>query len=95
MKVRSMFGGDWDETMDAFWKARNANGYNGVVKYVMRGFIQNDKGIRYITLPSKERENGKMESIRAWWNSLYTRSPRTQVMSIKDIFSAIAAGDEK
>jgi hypothetical protein len=93
-KVRSMFRGDWDDTMDAFWKARNAKGVNGVVKYVMKGFLPDAKGVRYSMVTSKERENGQMESIRRWWNSLYQVKPKKTTMSIREIFAAIAAGTE-
>lgn len=71
--VRRMCGGDWDQTIDAFWKARKATGRNGVMRYVLRGFVANDKGARYSLVPSKERENGQMENIREWWRDAVGR----------------------
>jgi hypothetical protein len=84
---------DWDDTIDAFWKARNATGYNAIQKYVLKGLLADKNGRQYILIPSKERENGQMESIRTWWETLYERKSPT--MSIKDIFGAIATGDLK
>ncbi len=83
MKVRNMFKGDWDNTLDAFWKARDAKGQNGIQKYIMCGFIPDKMGKRYMLMPSKERENGQMESIREWWHRLYERHPKTPMVSIK------------
>jgi hypothetical protein len=65
--VRANCGGDWDQTIDSFWKARHATGKSAILRYVLRGFVKNEKGIRYSLLPSKEREHGQMESIRQWW----------------------------
>lgn len=91
--VNNAAKGDWDNTIDAFWKARNATGYNAIQKYITKGLIADGNGRRYILVPSKERENGQMESIRTWWEGLYERKSPT--MSIKDIFGALAAGDLK
>ena len=68
---------DWDDTIDAFWKARHCTGSNGIQRYIMSGF-KPDKttGKPWILNPSNERENGKMESIRQWWLKLYTPSER-------------------
>jgi hypothetical protein len=90
-KVRGLLKGDWDDTIDAFWKARNAKGQNGIVKYIMVGFVPDKAGKRYIMLPSNERENGQMQAIRDWWSSLYQRKPRASMMSVKDVFKLIAA----
>lgn len=89
-KVRMMFKGDWDDAIDCFWKARNATGYNGVQKYILKGFIPNNKGIRYSMQMSKEREEGKMDSLREWWNSLYARKGRSDMMSVRDVFKFLA-----
>jgi hypothetical protein len=70
-KVYNMLGKSWDDTADAFFKARNCTGENGIYRYINAGFRSNKTGIKYITLPSKEREAGKMESIRDWWIQLY------------------------
>lgn len=88
-KVNKMLGGDWDSTIDAFWKARNARGYNGIIRYVMRGFVPDEKGIRYSMLPSNERENGQMEAIRDWWKSTYQTV--TKEKSLGQILREIAA----
>lgn len=69
-KVRRLCGGDWDQTLDAFWKARSATGENGIMKYIMKGFVLNAAGVRYILLPSPEMNSGRMESIRSWWAGL-------------------------
>ena len=93
MMVKKAAKDEWDDVIDAFWKARNATGYNAVQKYVLKGLIADKNGRRYILLPSKERENGQMESIRTWFETLYERKSPT--MSIKDIFGALATGDLK
>lgn len=89
-KVRSMFKGDWDNTIDCFWKARNATGYNAIQKYILKGFLPNDKGYRYSMQMSNERESGKMESIREWWQGLYARKGRSDMMTVKDVFKFLA-----
>jgi hypothetical protein len=63
-------GSDWDTTIDAFWKARNCKGKNGVQRYILCGFRHVNK---YSLQASKEKESGKMESIREWWLQLYER----------------------
>ncbi|MFA5751100.1 MAG: hypothetical protein WC898_02310 [Candidatus Paceibacterota bacterium] len=69
---------DWDNTIDAFWKARNATGSNGIYRYIMSGFTPGKKGPAWIHLPSRDREEGKMESIRQWWFKLYVPSSKNK-----------------
>jgi len=90
--VRRRFGGDWDQTIDAFFKARNATGINGIIKYIEKGFLLIN-GKRYNFFPSKEHESGQMESIRQWWNtSIYTpkKGPEKLRASLKDALLDLA-----
>lgn len=82
-------GRDWDCTMDAFWKARNCTGKNGIQRYILCGFKHPTK---YILSVSKERENGKMDSIREWWLSLYDRKKDTsaECVDMADMIAAIS-----
>jgi hypothetical protein len=75
---------DWDDTIDAFWKARNATGPNGIYRYVMAGFSPGKNRVPWNTVPSREREEGKMEKIRDWWIGLYTPAGnrRTATLSV-------------
>jgi len=97
-KVRRMCGGDWDQTIDAFWKARNATGPNAILRYVMHGFVKNDAGIRYSLLPSKERERGQMENIREWWRDMVAKEapkkagPTKVKQAMKEMFLELARG---
>jgi hypothetical protein len=80
--------GDWDQTINAFWKARN---HPTIIKYIQLGFKPDKNGRIYSLLPSKEMNEGKMESIRQWWNSLYKPSTKTKsLMSMKEIFRELA-----
>lgn len=88
-RIRKLCGGDWDTTIDAFWKAREAKGKNGILRYVQRGFVPDDKGNRYSLMPSKERENGEMEIVRKWWKGLYTPSPKRETMSMSQVMRQI------
>ncbi len=96
--VNKQCRGDWDTTMDCFWKARHIKDVNGVQRYIRAGLKQNQYGKRYILLNSKERENGQMESIREWFQSLYERK-RAPNQECKDIVSmltgALSCGDTK
>lgn len=73
-KVYGQARKDWDVVADVFWKARNCEGKNGVQRYIMVGLRSENK---WILQPSKEKENGKMESIRQWWLGLYERKKST------------------
>lgn len=87
--VHKRLGNDWDITIDAFWKARRATGYNGIYRYIMAGLrsaetpapgsVPTNSKSAYSTKPwiyhpSSDREAGRMENIREWWLSLYTPS---------------------
>lgn len=76
--VYKRLGCSWDDTIDAFWKARKATGSNGIYRYVMAGFKKTSRGIAYNTIPSKEREEGKMEKIALWWRKLYAPSEKSR-----------------
>jgi hypothetical protein len=88
-RIRKLCGGDWDTTIDAFWKARGADGQNGVLRYVQRGFVPDKAGKRYSLMPSKERENGEMEKVREWWKGLYTPSTKRETMSMAQVMRNI------
>lgn len=81
--------GDWDDTIDAFWKARNCTGANGIQRYIMSGFKRDENGRQWIAMPSKERENGKMEKIREWWLNLYKPSRTDARPSVSTVSTAI------
>ncbi len=91
-KVRRICGGDWDQTLDIFYKCRTVGGNAGIVRYISKGLFDYAQGKRWIMVPSQERENGQMEAIRRWWDSLYNRKPRTDVVSFKDALKEMAAG---
>ena len=82
-------GGDWDQTINCFWLARNST---NIVKYVQAGFVPDEKGNKYSMLPSKEMNDGKMEMIRQWWEGLYKPSAKNErgMMSLKQIFRELA-----
>lgn len=85
--VRKACGGDWDQTMDAFWKARGAKGPGSIVRYVLKGLKPDGKGNKYSLLPSKEHNDGKMQMIRVWWETeVYKPKPRGETVSIGEIF---------
>jgi hypothetical protein len=90
-KIRRACGGDWDQTMDAFWKARNAKGENGIVKYVVRGLVKDTKGNQYSLLPSKEVNAGQMELIRIWWETnVHKPKPKNDAIPLRDVFRMLA-----
>jgi hypothetical protein len=91
-RVRRLCGGDWDQTIDAFWKARGAKGKDGIIKYVLAGFRKGHGGNKYSLLPSKEANDGKMEMIRTWWRDcVYKPKPKQDTMNIKDVFRMLGA----
>jgi hypothetical protein len=96
--VRRMCGGDWDQTIDAFWKARNATGKNAVMRYVIAGFAKSETGLRYSLLPSAERERGQMEHIRQWWRDAVgkeapkKREPTRVKAALKEALMEMARG---
>jgi len=91
-KVRRFCGGDWDQTMDIFWKARETTGHNAIIRYVTKGMVDGSKGKKWLLIPSREREAGKMGAVRQWWEGLYQRKPKATTMSFKDALKAMAAG---
>jgi len=64
-QLRKRLGGEWDTVIDAFWKAKDKD---DVIRYVWGGMKPDNP---YSLLPSPERENGRMEELRAWWQGLY------------------------
>jgi hypothetical protein len=89
-RVRTLCGGDWDQTMDAFWKGRKAKGKDGIIKYVLAGFRRGKNGNKYSLLPSKEVNDGKMEEVRRWWGEcVYKPKPRSDLVSVGDVFRAL------
>jgi hypothetical protein len=96
-KIKLACGGDWDTTMDCFYKARNATGRpDAIVRYIACGFRRSTAGVRYMLQPSKEFERGEMgkQVIRAWWRDT-VHSPKHKPMSMADIFSAISKGNQQ
>lgn len=90
--LRKKLGGSWDSTMDAFWQARNAEGENGITKYIIKGLQPDAQGRRYILYPSKEREAGNMQKVRDWWEGeVYQRKRAPQ--STGNILRDILAGN--
>lgn len=82
--VYKRLGCDWDDTIDAFWKAREATGSNAIYRYVMAGFKPGKNRVPWNSTPSKEREAGRMGKIRRWWLNLYTPSAKKRdTLSVK------------
>jgi hypothetical protein len=75
-RVHGLCGKDWDSTIDCFWKAQHCTGANGVQRYIMSGLKQKERSARWMLTPSRERESGRMESLRDWWLGLYKRRRR-------------------
>jgi len=94
-RVRKLCGGDWDSTIDCFWKARRCTGANGIQRYIMSGLKQKDWRERWMLMPSKDRENGKMESLRDWWLGLYERRRAGDSENSVDVSEMIAQLTEK
>lgn len=73
-RVWNKCGRDWEQTVDCFWKARNATGPAGIQKYISAGFKSRNGGVPYMLQPSKERQSpGGMKKLWDWWHGLYTR----------------------
>lgn len=72
-RVHGLCGGEWDSTIDCFWKAKHCTGARGIQRYIMSGLKGKEYGDRWMLHPSRERGNGKMESLREWWKGLYER----------------------
>jgi hypothetical protein len=81
-RVWKKCGRDWEQTVDCFWKARNATGPAGVQKYIMAGFASRNGGVPYMLQPSKDRQTpGGMKKLWSWWHGLYTRKIKDPVIS--------------
>jgi hypothetical protein len=98
-KVRTDLGGDWERTIDAFWKARKATGKYGVVAYIKGGFRPDKKGNRYNMLPSKERDRGlnsqEWNGVMLWWRELIQvqeRAPGSAGNELRKFFLDLANG---
>lgn len=87
-RVKRELGNEWDDTIDLFWRARNAKAPIGVVRYVSRALVRNADGRRWADDKSAERENGQMESLREWWETLYER--KTKPTSVGEILRELA-----
>lgn len=103
-RVWNKCGRDWEQTVDCFWKARNATGPAGIQKYIGAGFKSRNGGVPYMLQPSKERQlPGGMKKLWDWWHGLYVRKQpalpaapapvvvvRTDdVKSMKEIFTEV------
>jgi len=78
-RVHALCGKDWDRTIDCFHKAKHCTGVNGIQRYIMSGLRQDRRELRWMLWPSRERENGQMESLRDWWMGLYERRTKPDV----------------
>jgi hypothetical protein len=90
-RVHKECGGDWDRTIDCFWRARRATGRDAIVRYIsacLRRTAAKGKVATYCVQPSTERELGKMEDLRRWWATLYDR--KRAPASLREIAAAIA-----
>jgi len=76
-RVHALCGKDWDRTIDCFHKAKHCTGVNGIQRYIMSGLRGKTYGDRWMLHPSRERENGQMESLRDWWMGLYERRTKS------------------
>ena len=88
-KIRHELGGDWDQTIEAFYIARKST---DIIKYVSKGMVPNEKGICYSKLPSIDREKGmSIEVIKKWWeDNVHKPKPKNNCVSFKDaLLSAI------
>jgi hypothetical protein len=95
--VWGRLGKDWDQTKDTFWKARNAKGGSGgIIRYIEAGFKENGNGaLPYNMIPSKDVNEGRIETIRKWWDTLYQPKKKKDMASMKEIFAAFAMGEEE
>ena len=76
-RVWNKCGRDWEQTVDCFYKARNATGPAGVQKYIMAGFTSRNGGVPYMLQASKDRQApGGIKKLWTWWHGLYIRQAR-------------------
>lgn len=88
------FGGDWHRTIDCFYKARNADGDNGVIRYIRAGLKPDANGNRYSLMASHLLENGEAgkKTLMTWWQQYYKTKRQADPDSVGDIFKKIAQG---
>jgi hypothetical protein len=86
---REVFGGDWDRTIDAFWKAKHCTGENSIIRYINAGLKPDKEGKRYTLVASAERDQNGMKVIQKWWDtSVYKPKPREKsLQSIREVFA--------
>jgi hypothetical protein len=86
-----IFRGDWDSTIDCFWKARKATGDpRAIIRYINKGLEPDEKGNRYSMIASIDRDAGKMKMIRAWWDCDVYKPKGNAMLSVKEIFRQFA-----
>jgi hypothetical protein len=88
-RVRKECGGCWDRTMDVFWKAKDAQGENGIIKYIVKGLAKDERGVKYALTPSKEVEEGRRQIVRDWWTREVHKPRGKEMASVKDVFRAL------
>jgi hypothetical protein len=71
-RIRAMMGGDWPQTINAFYLAKNST---NIIKYVSKGMVPNEKGIKYSFMPCKEWEDGKWYIVQDWWDTIHKPTP--------------------
>ena len=88
------FGGDWLRTIDAFWKARDARGPRGIIKYIEAGLLPDTDGNRYTLMPSAELERGEAgrQRLFAWWEQFYKPKWASQPETFGDILKKAIGG---
>lgn len=91
MMVRKALGGDYDRTVDLFWRARNCPPPGGVFGFV-KACLKRDKDGMLSIAPSPERENGKMAEVWRWWHGLKEKPRHKAPSSVADIFADLAKG---
>ena len=74
--------GDWDQTINAFFQARN---HPEIIKYIQAGFRPDKNGLKYSLMPCKEMNSGQIELMRNWWDSLYKPKPKKETNLLKHI----------
>jgi hypothetical protein len=90
-RVHSLCGGDWDSTIDCFWKARHCTGENGIQRYIMSGLKGKAYGDKWMLHPSRMRCDGLMGTLRDWWMGLYERrtGPGKDGVDIGEMIAAL------
>jgi len=78
--VRKRMLGDWDQTINAFYMAKD---HPNIIAYIQKGFIPDEKGKKYSLMPCKEMNSGGIEKMRQWWDQLYKPKKKEKDISIK------------